>query len=198
MTAGVVTRVQSGGCPANRPGGRRRKKGGPIRHGQLVARAAIVFVLAACGDAIHDPPKDQAYWDAWPWMTTTIVGPAQFAGALAADTLPSSFGVMLAVTNTGSTPVRLEHGACSFGLRLYRSAASSLPPAWDDRPPAGSACPLPLYQVTVAPGVRHEQRIGSIKVAATGLPPGRYWASITWRPSANEVRLVAAGVLDIP
>lgn len=177
--------------------------GGMRCHGRLrwcAASAALMLILANCTTATSVSPMGEAYWDAWPWMTTLVSGPAQLTGALAGDTIPSRFVVTLAVANTGSTPVRLEHGACSFGLRLYRTAALASSPAWDDRPPPGSACILPLYQISVAPGARHEQRIGFIRPAALrdSLSAGRYWVSITWRAPGTGVRLVPAGVLDIP
>lgn len=166
----------------------------------LLSGAALLFALTGCTSATNVVPKGEAYWDAWPWMATTVSGPAQLTGVLKLDSIPDRFVVTLVVANTGSTPVQLEHGACSFGLRLYRSSAQALPPAWDDRPPPGSLCILPLYQVTIAPGARHERRIGVIRPAALSdsLAPGRYGVSIAWRSSSTEVRVVPAGALDIP
>ena len=162
-----------------------------LRHTALVAAVGLLaFTSRASAQATGGPD-----WNAWPWMSAQV--PAQIelsAKAVATDSAPG-FHAILILRNAGSDSVRIRFGSCSFGLRLYRDNAFRAPPLWDNRPGPNVACTLEGHELRLGPNEQRAQVV-SMGYGLLKQPPGpgRYFASITWRPSGETpVRDVAAG-----
>lgn len=105
------------------------------------------------------------------------------------------FQGILIFHNSGRDSVRVTFGSCSFGLRLYRDSLLHTPPLWDNRPAPNVDCTLEGHLLMLAPGERREHVVWLARgVVAGAPPPGRYAATITWRPTTTApVRDVPAG-----
>ncbi len=101
---------------------------------------------------------------------------------------PRMLRTTVTLRNTGTRPVRFEHGACTPRLRLFRTAARTGAPVWRSEfrappPPPGSrgrpggyACPAVLIQRELPPGdtAVFAPMIPLYQVLADSLPAGQY------------------------
>lgn len=125
-------------------------------------------------------------------------GPLNFNGRSA----PTNGGVqvILAVQNPGQIPVRVEHGACSFGVRAYASRERAGRPVWDNRLPANVACVDIGLSFAVAPGAAHDVTVGRhipADVLGDSLPAGQYYFTVALRDPRAGLVVVPAGEANL-
>jgi hypothetical protein len=134
-------------------------------------------------------------WTAWPWMSAQIPLRVQLSARTVSTDSGRGFQGVLIFHNTSPDSVRVRFGSCSFGLRLYTDSSLHSQPVWDNRPGPNADCTLELHEVMLAPKEQRE-RVVSLGYGLLAQPPapGRFFATITWRPSNDApVRDVAAG-----
>jgi hypothetical protein len=160
------------------------------------------LVLLGCSttgpDRLNGTPP--IFWFDYP----SVIVPEAYQ--LSAPGLPGRTTVGVRLTNAGAAPARVEHGACSVAVWLYRSDAPESRPVWENRLPANAACITIAYTRTVAPGESY-QVAGALLGAETlgdSLPAGRYLVrvAVTHRESGappSSVRLVVldAGTVEL-
>lgn len=126
---------------------------------------------------------------------TSVTGPD-------ADTLRAR----VTITDTTSSPVRLEYGACSLSLLAYRSPARTGAPVWNSvarRSLGGLAygCPLYLAVGVVQPGETSSPREFNVaypvrEILGDSLPDDRYYfiarVRLNWRQTT-----IAAGDAEL-
>lgn len=164
-------------------------------------RAFVVLtacvVCWSCRDSVA---PDAVVWDEWPWMETSIASRVVAVTGTSTAQAPGMLRVSARFVNPGSDSVRVEHGACSFGVRLREvNGRALMPVVWDNRP-AGGACILPLFWFYVPAGGTHEVRVADVRASAlVGVVPGaEYHVNVVWRNSATgSVQEVSAGVLVV-
>jgi hypothetical protein len=120
--------------------------------------------------------------------------------------LPGKILVGVRLANTSPAPARIEYGACSVAVWLYRDAVSTSRPVWENRLPANAACIAIAYVKDIAPGDSYQVG-GALLGAATlgdSLPAGRYVVrvAVTHRETglpASSARLVVldAGTVEL-
>lgn len=171
----------------------------------LIGAAAI---LMGCAEAPVESPgsgsevanwqRTQTEWDQWPWHSSSFDGVVALGGAVQPDSVMGQFSVSLLASTTQTTTVSFAHGACAFGVRLYRDEALQSEPAWDNRPPQGSGCILPLYYQYIGATTPLNKRIGTIKPTALSdsLPNGKYWVAVVLKLN-QTVRVVPAGAVFV-
>jgi hypothetical protein len=128
-------------------------------------------------------------------MDAQIPPPVQLSASIVPIDSGRNFQGILMFHNSGRDSVRVTFGSCSFGLRLYRDSLLHAPPLWDNRPAPNADCTLEGHVLMLGPDERREHVVRFIRdVFARPPQPGRYAATITWRPStAAPIRDVVAG-----
>lgn len=170
---------------------------------QLVATFAMlcsVGAIASCSDSspVESLQRTESEWDQWPWHSSSFDGVVSLGGTVQPDSVVGQFSVSLLASTTQTSTVQFSHGACAFSVRLYRDEALTSEPAWDNRPPQGSACILPLYHQYISATTPLNKRIGTIKPTALSdsLPSGKYWVAVVLKLN-QSVRVVPAGAVFI-
>ncbi len=100
------------------------------------------------------------------------------------------------MANSTTHPVELQIGSCSVGLRLYRNAEQSGPPAWDGLGPV--LCTAQLFDFTLKPG---EARDFSTEIAVSAIPistvpSGHYYVSAATFANGRSAQ-IPAGEIDL-
>ncbi len=133
-----------------------------------------------------------------PVQPLTISSAFGIAASSAAVRDPSSrIRYVLHVTNGSASDERVTYGACWAGVRLFRSAARSGPPAFDSAM-GTDACVLPEYVTTISAGSSTDL-VGYVDVAsvlAAGITPGHYYVTLVVAPNGAPTQ-IAAGDVDI-
>jgi hypothetical protein len=133
-------------------------------------------------------------------MATTVSSPdvTPRGSSVSVDTLPGAVRLSIRFENSGRDSVLVTHGACSFGVRLYRPGATLSDPAWDNRPDGG-ACILPLYGFYVPALGARDVGVGTLSPSALvgKVPAGTYDAAVTWRVG-DVVYASRAGTISVP
>jgi hypothetical protein len=162
------------------------------------ALAAVVALLVLASRASAQAASGPD-WDRWPWMDAQIPTLVQLSASVVPIDSGRDFQGILIFHNSGRDSVRVTFGSCSFGLRLYHDSLQHTPPLWDNRPAPNSGCTLEGHVLMLGPDERREHVVRFIRDVFARPPlPGRYVATITWRPSnAASIRDVAAGNLII-
>jgi hypothetical protein len=104
---------------------------------------------------------------------------------------------VLHVTNGSGSDEQVSYGACWAGVRLFTSAARTGSPAFDSIT-GDSACILPEYVTTIAPGSSADL-VGYLDVAsvmAAGITAGHYFVSLVVSPNGSATQ-IAAGDIDV-
>lgn len=169
--------------------------GVPLRR---TALAAVVGLLLVVHRTWAQSP-DGRDWNTWPWMDAHIPPPVQLSARTASIDSARDFQGFLILYNPGRDSVRVTFGNCSFGLRLYRDNSLHTPPLWDNRLRPNVDCTLEGRSLTIGPGERREHVVWIARAMVAQAPlPGRYAATITWRPSTTApVQDVPAGIAVI-
>jgi hypothetical protein len=163
---------------------------------------AFASLLLGC-NGITGPQRFDGAPPVFSFEYPSSVVQAAFQASLPSQPAGTLVGVRL--TNTGTTPATVEHGACSVAVWLYRGPAPSARPVWQNRLPANAACITIALSKTIVPGASYDVG-GAIVGSATlgdSLPAGRYFArvAVTRRMpgSTSDGRLVVldAGAVDL-
>jgi len=119
--------------------------------------------------------------------------------------LPQQTSVGVRLTNTGSSPAIVEHGACSVSVWLYRRDTTADGPAWQNVLPPQTACIAILYRRTIAPQESYDVTGAMLGARTIGdsLPAGSYLARVAIRRRAapsgeGEVVVLDAGTVALP
>ena len=123
---------------------------------------------------------------------------------LPALSLPQQTSVGVRLTNTGSRPAIVEHGACSVAVWLYRRDTTADGPAWQNLQHQ-TVCIAVLYRRTIEPRESYEVTGAMLGASTLGdsLPAGSYLARVAIRrrstPSGEgEVVVLDAGTVTLP
>ena len=124
---------------------------------------------------------------------------------LPAPGLPPMATVGVRLTNTGALAARVEYGACSVAVWLYRPDTRGSAPAWQTSLAAGSACIAIAYVQTIAPGTSYQVGGGLFGASTLGdsLPAGPYLVRVAVRrratsTGADTLIVLDGGTLNLP
>jgi hypothetical protein len=171
-------------------------------------RTAALFLLLSCGCSA---PRAGAYPPAAARDTAGLRLQAAARVAAPARGVPpgaASLWVDAALTNATADSLRLEYGACALGVRGYRTAERTAPPAWDARLRApyeggyGYMCQGYAVFATLRPGqtLRARELSGRYSVAellGDSLPDGRYHLTVSLDVRGAPVAEVHAGAVHL-
>jgi hypothetical protein len=158
--------------------------------------AILCTLLVLRGTPLAGQAGGARAWNGWPWMSAEIPPSVQLSARTVLIGATRAFQGILVFHNTSSDSVRVRFGSCSFGLRLYADDTGlGSQPLWDNRPGPNADCTLVGHEVMLGPKEPREQAVSFGFGLLTQPPaPGRFFATITWRPSNDApVRDVAAG-----
>ena len=150
---------------------------------QFPTTALLCCVIATL--ACHDPaaPSTNTAWDNWPSMQTSISTSSVLTEGVeeTTDSATGALRVSLRFRNTGFDSARVEHGACSFGIRLRAVNGKALMPiSWDNRV---EICTLQLLWFDVPPQSSRDRVVATLMPATLRgtVAPGEYHVYVTWR-----------------
>ena len=161
---------------------------------------ATALLLIACTD-----PTGARRPDGMPPLQTFQYPTSVVAGAFQAFPPSNPAGTLVGVrlTNRGTAPATIEHGACSVAVWLYRDPAAR--PVWQNFLPASSACIAIAYVQTIAPGASYDVggSILGVQTLGDSLPGGRYYVRVAINhrdpnpESPAHLVVVDAGTIDL-